>query len=440
MRRFVAPLVLFCSVGAGASEWADISAPPGVRAEFDRDSIQREGASARAWDRATYTEDQGFGSGDVAWRSVKTLTSYQCSRHTTIPLVRIFFGADGIELMRQNLEGVELPQPVVPDTPRARMLDLACKQPPAPAGTVAAGAASGAPVVALAPAKAPARTKPKPVDPAVADKKTEPATDPKKAPVAAKAGKDDPKQPAKPAEPPKEEAAHEAPAAQHVHWSYTGPKDGVAQWPKLSPEFKQCAQGRRQSPIDIRDGVKLQLDGIKFDYKPSPLRIVDNGHTVQINYAPGSMLVVGSKSFELVQFHFHKPAEERINGRSYELVAHLVHKSKDGRLAVVAVLFIVGTDHPFIQTLWNNLPIEQEREETLPSVKIDVGQMLPKVRGYFTYIGSLTTPPCTEGVQWIVMKTPVQVSRQQIAVFGKVHDKNARPLQAANGRLIKETL
>ncbi len=431
MRRLAVLLVSLCSCGAGASEWVDISAPPWVRIELDRDSVTRDGNSARAWDRATYSSDQTFDSGDVSWRSVKTQTSYHCQRRTTIPIARIFYGEDGTELMRHSLEGVELPQPVVPDSPVSRMLELACKQAfPEPAVGAAQTPAlvPGQAIVALPePAQAKPSTKPKrkrkPVAVAVAEKPPEPAADKKKI-----------------AKEPTAEPKHEEAAPKHVHWSYTGAKDGVAQWHKLSPEFKQCAAGRRQSPIDIRDGVKLQLDGVKFDYKISPLKIIDNGHTVQVNYAPGSALVVGGKSYELLQFHFHKPAEERIGGRSYELVAHLVHKSKDDRLAVVAVLFIVGTDNALIQTLWNNLPIEELREQELPAVKIDANQMLPKIRGYYTYIGSLTTPPCTEGVQWIVLKTPVQVSRQQIAVFGRVHDKNARPVQAANGRLIKETL
>ena len=129
-----------------------------------------------------------------------------------------------------------------------------------------------------------------------------------------------------------------------------------------------------------------------------------------------------------------------MRGHAYDMVAHLVHQEKGGRLAVVAVLITVGGSNPFIQTLWNNLPIEQSRELELPAVKIDVAQLLPKIRNYYTYIGSLTTPPCTEGVQWIVLKVPVQISRAQLNVFAKVHDRNARPIQAANGRLIKESM
>lgn len=421
-------LVSLCSQPVLASDWMDIAAPPWMRVELDTTSLVGDGVNARAWDRVTYTEDQSHDSGDVQWRSVKTLMSYQCARRTSVPLARIFFAADGTELMRKNLDGVELPRPAVPDTPRERMLDYACRKPaaPAPVAGQVPVAVPGQAIVTLpeaSQAKAAPKRKRKPKPVAVAEPaKPAPASKDK---VAAKPG---------------EEPKAGKPEAKHVQWSYTGAKDGAAQWHKLSPEFRQCASGQRQSPIDIRGGVKLALENVKFDYKSSPLRIIDNGHTVQVNYAPGSSITVGGKTFELKQFHFHKPAEERISGRTYELVAHLVHKDKDDRLAVVAVLFIAGADNPFIQTLWNNLPIEQLREDELPSVKIDAAQLLPKVRGYYTYTGSLTTPPCTEGVQWIVLKTPVQVSREQISVFGKLHDKSARPTQAANGRLIKESL
>jgi len=426
MRRLAVLLVSLCSLPVLASDWMDIASPPWMRVELDTTSLVGDGVNARAWDRVTYTEDQSHDSGDVQWRSVKTLMSYQCARRTSVPLARIFFAADGTELMRKNLDGVELPRPAVPDTPRERMLDYACRKPAAPVAGQVPAAVPGQAIVTLpeaSQAKAASKRKRKPKPVAVA----EPAKP-------AAASKD--KVAAKPGEEPKAGK----PEAKHVQWSYTGAKDGAAQWHKLSPEFRQCASGQRQSPIDIRGGVKLALENVKFDYKSSPLRIIDNGHTVQVNYAPGSSITVGGKTFELKEFHFHKPAEERINGRTYELVAHLVHKDKDDRLAVVAVLFIAGADNPFIQTLWNNLPIEPLREDELPSVKIDVAQLLPKVRGYYTYTGSLTTPPCTEGVQWIVLKTPVQVSREQIGVFGKLHDKSARPTQAANGRLIKETL
>ncbi|MCU0869836.1 MAG: carbonic anhydrase family protein, partial [Burkholderiales bacterium] len=228
------------------------------------------------------------------------------------------------------------------------------------------------------------------------------------------------------------------PAAQRARWTYDG-KTGPAQWARLSPDYATCAEGRRQSPIDIRDGVRLQIDALKFEYRPSPLAITNDGHTVRVNWAPGSQLVVAGKPYELKEFHFHKPAEEKISGRGFDMAMHLVHRAKDGATVVVALLLMAGNDSPFIQTLWNNLPLDVGRDVERGDLKLDLMQMLPKARAYWTYIGSLTEPPCTEGVQWIVMKTPMQVSRTQIGVFGRLYEMNARPVQAANGRLVKES-
>jgi carbonic anhydrase len=235
---------------------------------------------------------------------------------------------------------------------------------------------------------------------------------------------------------PKSEAKQE----REVHWSYTGPS-GAENWGKLKPEFAACAAGKRQSPIDIKDGAKLELEPIRFDYKPSPLRIVDNGHTVQVNYTEGSTIVVAGERFELTQFHFHKPSEERINGKLYDMVVHLVHRSAEGRLAVVAVLFESGPfQNTFVKGLWPHLPLEAGREIVPLDVTIDVNELLPAQRTYYTFMGSLTTPPCTEGVLWLVMKNPVPITAEQVAVFGKLYAMNARPGQPGNARLIKESM
>jgi len=221
-----------------------------------------------------------------------------------------------------------------------------------------------------------------------------------------------------------------------VHWAYSG-DTGPDSWGRLKPEFQQCMLGKRQSPIDIRDGIPVQLDPIQFDYRPSNFRVIDNGHTVQVNVEPGNGITVMGHRYELVQFHFHRPSEERINGRQFEMVAHLVHKDLDGRLAVVAVLMESGKAHPVVQQVWNNLPLEKNTEQGALS-QIDLGQLLPEQRHYYTYMGSLTTPPCTEGVLWMVLKQPAPVSREQIGVFGKLYPMNARPVQPASGRLIKD--
>ncbi len=228
------------------------------------------------------------------------------------------------------------------------------------------------------------------------------------------------------------------PAAQlHRQWSYEG-ETGPANWARLRADYAACTAGKRQSPIDIRDGIRVNLEAIRFDYKPMQFRIVDTGHAVQVNLGEGSSLTVMGKRYALQQFHFHRPAEERVNGRSYDMSVHLVHRNDEGQLAVVAVLLEKGADHPLIQTLLDNLPLEQNTEMA-PEVAIDPAMLLPDNRAYWTYMGSLTTPPCTEGVLWMVLKQPVQVASEQVAIFSRVFRSNARPIQAVNGRLIKET-
>ncbi len=222
-----------------------------------------------------------------------------------------------------------------------------------------------------------------------------------------------------------------------AHWDYQGDA-GPESWGRLKPEFAQCATGTRQSPIDIRDGIKVELDLVRFDYKPSAFRVIDNGHTVQVNVAGGNAIEIIGRRYDLVQFHFHRPSEERINGRLFDMVAHLVHKDMEGRLAVIAVLLDRGSAHPLIQTVWNNLPLEKG-EELAARATLDLNALLPADRSYFTYMGSLTTPPCSEGVLWMVMKEPVTISLAQVGIFARLYPMNARPLQAASGRLIKES-
>ena len=223
----------------------------------------------------------------------------------------------------------------------------------------------------------------------------------------------------------------------HVHWAYEG-EGAPANWGKLRNEYAACGTGQRQSPIDIREGIKVSLEAIRFEYKSTQFRIVDNGHTLQVTVGEGMAMHVMGKRYELIQLHFHRPAEERVNGKVYDMVVHLVHKNDEGQLAVIAVLLEKGSEHPLIQTLWNNMPLEKDMEVT-PAEAIDLMKLLPEIRSYWTYMGSLTTPPCTEGVLWMVMKQPLQVSAEQIAIFSRLYRNNARPVQPPNGRLIKES-
>ena len=229
-----------------------------------------------------------------------------------------------------------------------------------------------------------------------------------------------------------------APAlAEGGHWAYQG-NTGPSHWASLSPDFSTCKLGGLQSPIDIRGAKAADLPAIRFDYKPSPLKIVDNGHTIQVNYAPGSSIEVGAARYELVQFHFHRPSEERINGKAHAMDAHLVHRNSAGELAVVAVLLDKGQDNPTLRAVWSNLPKQKEKEVAAPAT-IDAAALLPADKGYYTFQGSLTTPPCSEGVRWFVLKTPMTLAANELTAFAKLYPMNARPTQPLNGRAVEAT-
>lgn len=223
-----------------------------------------------------------------------------------------------------------------------------------------------------------------------------------------------------------------AASEQGHHWSYSG-AEGPSHWGGI------CHTGKAQSPIEIRtqEADAKKLPPLVIDYRPGTLHIIDNGHTIQVNVDKGSSISVGGHRFDLVQFHFHKPSEEMIDGRHFAMVVHLVHRDAKGNLAVIAVPLRVGTANPVIDTLWRYLPHEKEREKSLHAVSISPGQLLPASRAYFTYMGSLTTPPCTEGVRWFVLKTAGTVSLNQITTFSKLYRANARPVQPLNKREVE---
>jgi carbonic anhydrase len=225
--------------------------------------------------------------------------------------------------------------------------------------------------------------------------------------------------------------------SQHT-WDY-GDALGPSHWGDLKPEFAACKDGHHQSPIDIRNPKQAALPPIDFEYKPSPLHIIDNGHTIMVNYSSGSFISIGEKKYALKQFHFHRPSEEKINGKGFDMTVHLVHADEDGKLAVVAVLLQEGEDNPLVHELWNDLPKEKEKEEVLNGVQIDVGKLLPVDRGYYTFPGSLTTPPCSENVTWIVLKHPVTISAEEIARFSQLYRDDARPTQPLYDRVVLES-
>jgi carbonic anhydrase len=221
--------------------------------------------------------------------------------------------------------------------------------------------------------------------------------------------------------------------AQEAHWSYAG-EEGPQHWDMLSPAYALCGQGKMQSPIDIRGASAANLKPIQFEYGATVEEIVNNGHTIQANSAPGSRITVDGHVYELKQFHFHAPSENTIAGKTFPLEGHLVHADKDGKLAVVAVMFQEGPPNEAVAAVWAKMPAKKDGKAK-PAASINAGALLPKGRSYYSFNGSLTTPPCTEGVRWLVIEEPSTVSHEQVEAFEKVmKHHNNRPVQASNGR------
>jgi carbonic anhydrase len=231
----------------------------------------------------------------------------------------------------------------------------------------------------------------------------------------------------------------QATAATHTpHWGYSG-AGGPSHWADIDPSFATCSTGKRQSPIDIKGAKKdSSLAPVQIDYKPSPLKIVDNGHTIRVDVAPGSSITINGTAYTLTQFHFHRPSEEEIGGKKYAMVIHLVNE-RAGGAAVIALLVKTGAQNPTVQKIWDNLPKEKDKENEVTGVSINAADLLPVDQNYYNFDGSLTTPPCSEGVKWFVMKTPIEMSAAQIAAFAKLYPMNARPIQSTDGREIKES-
>ncbi len=222
-------------------------------------------------------------------------------------------------------------------------------------------------------------------------------------------------------------------ASGKAQWKYSG-HEGPEHWGELAPEFAACAKGVNQSPIDLKGAIEANLPPIKFNYATQASEILNNGHTIQANFAPGSTIKVDGILFELKQVHFHAPSENLINGKSYPLEGHLVHANKDGHLAVVAVMYNEGKANAGLAGLWKQMPAEAGGPVALAS-SVNANGLLPAKRDYYRFNGSLTTPPCSEGVRWLVMKQPVTASREQIEQFSRVmHHPNNRPLQPVNAR------
>lgn len=222
-------------------------------------------------------------------------------------------------------------------------------------------------------------------------------------------------------------------------WNYEG-RDGALNWGKLDPAYKACSQGHEQSPIDIRGAhLNKALQPVEFHYMAGPVTLENTGHTIVVHVDPGSYIVAGGVRYDLVQFHFHHPGEEAVKGKITDMDIHLVHKSADGKLAVIAIRLTEDLTSPpnaQLAMLWPHLPTQVSTTEKVTDF-VNPGGLLPADRGYWTYTGSLTAPPCTEGVRWFIFEQEMTLSRGQLRVFANLFKVNSRPLQDTHGRRIE---
>jgi len=230
-------------------------------------------------------------------------------------------------------------------------------------------------------------------------------------------------------------------SANAPHFTYEG-EHGPTHWGDLSHDYIMCKTGKSQSPINIEttNTLKTQLVKIPFSYNKNPLKVTNNGHAIQVNLDNGGILKYEAKEYKLLQFHFHAPSEHTLNGKAYSMEVHLVHKNSEGEILVVGVFMEKGKENPIIQNIWNNIPKEEGQESVIKNIIVEPSSLLPSKQNYYNYSGSLTTPPCSEPVKWIVMKNTIEVSEAQIAKFKEFYKFNARPVLAINGRKILESL
>ena len=411
---------------AASAAWQMVAVEQGKRVEIDRESIVAgPSATMNAKGRIVLDKPIMDPKTSAAYRIIEIESRYDCAERTHATLKRIYYKDDG-EILRQEEVRSPFEMPVRSGTPDDRLLREVCR----PAGSARTSQSVNT----------------------MLDKVNELSEDLRKANEALveQAVKKDlqrlPRPPSaalneKTASPaPKKKFTHPTATASHAAsgaWAYEG-GSGPQHWARLRPDYVTCAAGRRQSPIDLRNGFAVDLEPIQFFYKPAAYRVIDSVRQLQLAVYGGGLMVLG-KQYQLARIHFHNPAEFTIEGKSFDMEAQLVHHADDGKTAIVSVLLEKGTENPVIQAALNNLPLESGGEVAPPGQTIDASLLLPVNKDYFTFMGSLTTPPCTEDVLWMVIKQPQQVSSEQLSMLQRLYRPNARPVQPALGRIIKES-
>lgn len=399
---------------AGSAAWQVVATEQGKRVEIERASIVAEpGKPAMAIGRIVLDKPIVDPKTSASYRIIEVQNRYDCAERTYATLKRSYYKEEG-ELLRQEEIKNPFDMPVRSGTPDDKLLREVCRP-----KTGGASAASANRTVEMVNEVAGELRK---ANEALVEqevqkdlkKLTQRATS--KTSVARKSA---------------------LASASNATWTYDG-SSGPDSWGKLNADYALCASGHNQSPIDLRDGIAVDLEPIQFFYRPSSFRVVDSGRHLQMSVYGGGLNLLG-KNYELIRVVFHRPSEFTVDGKTFDMDAQLVHTSEDGKQAIVTVLLEKGAENPVVQTALNNLPLVKGGEVAPPGQNVDVSRLLPENRRYFTFMGSLTTPPCSEEVLWLVLKQAQPISLEQLAIFQRLYRPNARPVQPGFGRILKES-
>ena len=422
----------------GYGAWTPIVVEPGKRIEIDIEGSTLSGTEAIGTGRVILDKPVLDPKTGEYYRIIEIENRFDCADRTFATLKRSYFREDGDLLRREEIESPPELQ-VRAGTPDDKFLREICRPPPKKSS----------------PENVQAGAKPTEQDiNSTVNRVNEIASDLRKyndmlvqgavkketrSPSPSKSSVVSPSTVSRGSTPPpvRKKTTQNKPVEPVISWSYGG-KGAPEHWGSLKKEYATCATGRFQSPIDLKEGIAVDLEPLAFSYPPLPFKVVDGKNNLWVGMYGGEMTLSG-KQFTLSQIVFRHPSETLINGKSYVMEAQLLHHSTQGMQAIVSVLFEVGEENAAIQSILNHLPLKRGGEEDVRQGQIDLAKLLPTEKGYFTYLGSLTTPPCTEGVQWVVFETPQQISGEQLAVFQRLHPPSARPVQPAHDRIIKRS-
>lgn len=426
--RILAVIALALPLAVPAEDgWVTVSRDGKREVQVDRAGIVQSDAGTRvAWARMVLSPAE---AAEAGYTTVLALNRYDCLNRGFATIRRRYLDDRNV-VLREDEVGDQSSRPVARGGVDDRLWREICR-PPSTGDLVrlaeeaervaAALAAKPAPEPAAAPVPEPAARLPSARQPPAVVPPTPPSS--RGAPAA------------KP-----EQAAAKPYAPRHpgIAWSYEG-ITGPELWGKLRPDWALCSTGRRQSPIDLRFGMAVDLEPVLFDYRPTYFRVIDTGQLLRIQVGEGLGVRIRGERYELVFIELHRPGEPHIEGRAFDASVELHHRAADGRIAVVSVLFEAGPEpHPVLQTWFGSLPLERGGQYE-PRFAMDLAPLVPRQTGYFLYSGSLTMPPCTEGVTRVVMKEPLRMSWEQLGVLARLHPPNARPLQIPYERLVLES-